>query len=111
LAALDQMLQFRQAQESKEHSRMLTAMQHEANETNQTQWDTSLPSLFECKILRVEVSLDGTKMLKNIKVGDVVDVIDEGIGPNKAYHLCRLNASNRRKQSIGWYPIEFLENI
>ena len=90
---------------------MLKIMQWEANEMNQPDWDTNLPTIFECKILRVESSLDGPKMLRNIRVGDVVEVMEEGVGPHHAYHLCRLPVSGRRKESIGWYPIEYLENV
>ena len=111
LVALDQVLQYRQEQEAKEHMQMLKIMQWEANEMNQPDWDTNLPTIFECKILRVEPSLDGPKMLRSIRVGDVVEVMEEGVGPHHAYHLCRLPVSGRRKESIGWYPIEYLENV
>lgn len=111
LVALDQVLQYRQEEEAKEHSRMLAVMQREANEMNQSNWDTSLPTIFKCKILRVEPSLDGTKMLRGIRVGDVVEVMEEGVGPHRAYHLCRLPTTGTRRESIGWYPVEFLETI
>jgi hypothetical protein len=111
LVALDQVLQYRQEHEAKAHFEMLSSMQREADEMNQVDWDRSLPSLFECKILHVEPSLDGTKMLSNIRGGDAVEIIEQGVGPNKAYHLCRRPAQGRRKESIGWYPIQFMENI
>jgi hypothetical protein len=116
LVALDQALQYRQEQEAKEHMRVLVVMQQEANEQNQAEWDTSLPTLFQCKIVHTEHSLDGTKMLRNIKVGDVVEVMEEDLGPNKAYHLCRfvpssLSNNNREKGSIGWYPSEYMEKL
>lgn len=110
LVAVDQALQYKQEQEAMEHQRLLHIMQKEANEENETQWDTSLPSLFKCKISHTEVSLDGTKMLRNIGVGDVVEVLEAGIGPNQAYHLCRNPASNR-PGSVGWYPAKFMERI
>lgn len=110
LVAIDQLLQYRQEQEAKEHRRMLYLMQEEANEENQAQWDTNLPTLFKCRIAHIEPSLDGTKMLRNVGVGDVVEILEEDIGPNEAYHLCR-NPSSDRPGSIGWYPIQYLERM
>lgn len=111
LVALDQVLQYRQQQEANERIELLSSMQHEADEMNQVEWDISLPTLFQCKILHVEPSLDGTKMLSNIRAGDIVEIMESGVGPNKAYHLCKRPAEGRRKESIGWYPIQFMENI
>ena len=63
---------------------------------NAADWDENLPTLFICKILHVDSGLDGTKMLtrsknqrggirnginKNIKRGDLVEVIEAGVGP------------------------------
>jgi hypothetical protein len=52
-------------------------------------------------------------MLRNIVVGDVVEIMEEDIGPNKAYHLCRSvpSSSNREKGSIGWYPSQYMEKL
>ena len=112
LVAVDQLLQYRQEQEAQEHMLMLRSMQHEADEYNEAKWNTALPTLFRCKITHTEHSLDGTKVLKNIKVGDVVEVMEAEVGPNKAYNLCRsVPASNLEKKSIGWYPSEFMERV
>jgi len=110
LVTIDQILQYRQEQEADEHRRMLYAMQKEANVENQPNWDKTLPSLFKCRIAHKEPSLDGTKMLRNIGIGDVVEVLEADIGPNQAYHLCR-NPSSDRPGSTGWYPIQYLERI
>lgn len=109
LAAIDQALQYKQEMEAKEHRRMLYQMQEEANHENEVQWEVEgKPVLFSCKIMHTEISLDGTKMLRNIAVGDEVEVLEADIGPNKAYHLCR-NPNSDRPGSIGWYPIEFMK--
>jgi hypothetical protein len=42
----------------------------------------TLPMLFECKIIHTEASLDGTKMLRHVQVGDVIQVLESNIGPN-----------------------------
>jgi hypothetical protein len=110
LVAVDQLLQYKHEREADERRRLVFNMQEEANEENEVQWDNSLPTLFQCKISHVEQMLDGTKMLRNIGVGDVVEVLEADIGPNKAYHLCR-NPSSDRPGSTGWYPIQFLERM
>lgn len=108
LLAVDQVLQYKQEQEAKEQRRMLYHLQAEANEENEAQWDKSLPAIFKCKVVHTEVSLDGTKMLRGVGAGDVVDVLEENVGPNKAYHVCR-NPASDRPGSVGWYPIQYLE--
>ena len=113
LVALDQVLQYRQEHEAREHLRTLALMQQEADGQNQADWDTSLPTLFQCKIVHTQHSLDGTKMLRNIKVGDVVEVMEEAVGPNKAYNLCRFfpPPNNRENGSIGWYPSQYMKRL
>jgi hypothetical protein len=112
LVTIDQILQYRQEQEAEEHRRVLYQMQEDANQHNQAQWDDSLPTLFQCKIIHTEPSLDGTKMLRHVGVGDVVEILETDIGPNQAYHLCRrINPTSNRPGSIGWYPIQYLERI
>jgi hypothetical protein len=122
LVALDQGLQYRQEQESQERFQLLTIMQQEANDQNQAKWDTTLPTLFECKIIHTEASLDGTKMLRHVRVGDVIQVLEADIGPDQAYHLCRhltTTSDNKKKKeeqevsvsSMGWYPIQYLQKL
>lgn len=111
LVAVDQLLQFKQEREAKERMLILADMQREADHMNKPQWDKTLPTLFRCKISHVEPSLDGIKMLKNIRRDDIVEIVDEKVGPNQAYHLCRRPAQGRRSESMGWYPIDCLENV
>jgi len=64
---------------------------------------------------------------REVQVGDVLEILEEGVGPDKAYHLCRVqNKGNIRDISgaatgghvgdpdvellIGWYPARYLEN-
>jgi len=113
LVAVDQILQYKQEYEAREHRQILYQMQAEANDENEVQWDVTLPTLYTCKVSRTEISLDGTKMLRNVRLGDVVEILETKIGPNQAYHLCRNPAatSKNRPGSIGWYPLKYLERI
>ncbi|MGK3733660.1 MAG: hypothetical protein ACI90V_000496 [Bacillariaceae sp.] len=137
LVGIDQALQYKQEQEDYERRRLLSDMQIDADKAiiNVAKWDETLPTLFTCKILHVDPSLDGTKMLtrkrvlgssgginRNIQMNDVVEILEAGIGPNQDYHLCRLRQQKKKKSdrnsetgtasaAIGWYPIKFLEKI
>jgi hypothetical protein len=135
LVGIDQALQYKQEQEDCERQRLLSDMQIDADKAiiNVANWDETLPTLFTCKILHVDPSLDGTKMLtrtrvrgssgginRNIQMNDVVEILEAGIGPNQDYHLCRLRQQKKSDKNsetgtasaaIGWYPIKFLEKI
>jgi hypothetical protein len=133
LVVLDQALQYKQEEEAKYRRRLLAQMQYEADSENVADFDDNLPALFECKVRHIEASLDGTMMLTRagrpglpLRVGEVVEVVEANIGPNHAYHLCRLrppsssgkeaSSSNGTTTSsppsiVGWYPVEFLERI
>ena len=116
VVAIDQALQYKQEYEAKQHLEAIQQMQQEANLENSVDWDMSLPTKFECKVSQIEPSLDGVKMLRNIRVGDIVEVMEAGTGPNEAYHLCRVRSSKNNKKTIkvgdvGWYPIYCLEKV
>jgi len=86
-------------------------------------------SLFTCVIRHIPKYFDGTKSLQNVRIGDVVQVLEEQVGPDKGYHLCRIttkkyegeeSASKKGDENIsveqlelkykyGWFPISCLE--
>ena len=83
-------------------------------------------SKFQCIIRKVPQNFDGHKCLKNVKVGDVVGIIEEGVGPGGQYNLCSIerttaaksasqdstdNDSSEEKISIGWFPCSCLQKI
>ena len=133
LLVIDQILQY---QQKHERERVLKELQEEANARNPIlpTWsqnnkyddenEQSLqPAKYQCKVLRIEPSLlDGTHMLRGIAVGDLVDVLEENVGPSSQYHLCRRRQDrrgwSRQKKSnsegdgsIGWYPVQFLQKV
>ncbi|KAL3758321.1 hypothetical protein ACHAWU_004286 [Discostella pseudostelligera] len=78
-------------------------------------------SKFKCIIRKVPLNFDGHKCLKNVKVGDVVTVLEEGVGPGGQYNLCSIDrdatttgvesSENEPRISIGWYPCSCLQKI
>ena len=75
--------------------------------------------LFQCVVRKVPQQFDGHKCLTNMKVGDVVNVLQEGVGPDNKYNLCSIersdasspNTSKEKLISVGWYPCSCLEKI
>lgn len=82
---------------------------------------------FQCIIRKIPQNFDGHKCLKNVKVGDIVGVIQEGVGPGGQYNLCSIerndakhatnkrdsgdDESNGKRVSIGWFPCSCLQKI
>jgi hypothetical protein len=48
--------------------------------------------------------MGGVYGLMGVKEGDILDVLEEGVGPDKFYNLCRQNDENGKPVAIGWYP-------
>ena len=76
-------------------------------------------SMFKCIIRKVPQHFDGHKCLTNVEVGDVVDVIEEGVGPGGQYNLCSIDrgpentersaSDDGTRVSFGWFPCSCLE--
>lgn len=134
LLAADRLLQNRQeAQHKLDRETVLQRLRYDvASDTAQSRADghslsveeeSSKPCLFKCKIMTVPRLFDGTKSLMGVQVGDIVDVLEERVGPGGTYNLCRFvaqpgmegSSSNKRKDSdvisVGWYPMSCLEKI
>ena len=74
------------------------------------------PALFQCVVRRVPSSFDGHKCLTNVNIGDVLNVIEERVGPGGQYHLCSMDGAETTKnggggRSMGWFPCSCLEPI
>ncbi|GKZ00376.1 hypothetical protein MPSEU_000990600 [Mayamaea pseudoterrestris] len=66
------------------------------------------PALFECTV-EVVYEMGGTHGLTNVRQNQVLQVLQEGVGPNKQYNLCRtIIDEDHPFASIGWYPMSFL---
>lgn len=94
-------------QDEAEQSRM-----DEGNDKNNGDQEIEL---FDCIVKRIPKYFDGSKSLMGVAVGDKVSVLEERVGPDKMYHLCRLEKKavevDKTVSSIGWFPISCLEKI
>ena len=82
----------------------------------------SAPSLFSCRVMadpsKGSVGFDGPAALPNIRVGEVLDVIEANVGPAKSYHYCRRGARRREEEGsggeegeVGWMPLNSLQPV
>jgi len=82
----------------------------------------STKSLFQCTVRRIPPNFDGHKCLTDVRIGDVVDVMEEGIGPGGQYNLCSIrretqqnkrddNSGSKNRVSVGWLPCSCLEKV
>eukprot|EP00934_Nitzschia_sp_Nitz4_P005917 Nitzschia sp. Nitz4//scaffold92_size79448//57089//57607//NITZ4_005397-RA/size79448-processed-gene-0.59-mRNA-1//1//CDS//3329560204//5907//frame0 len=114
LTAIDQALQYKQDLEEQEQRKQVFEYLKQEEDKAQGNSNTSspfaksanLPTLFSCRVTRTEASLDGNMILPNVQVGDVVQVVETPVGPDKTYHLCRTSEGQ-----MGWYPIRYLQQV
>ena len=98
-----------------------TAIRHDETKEKQKEEDqVSIPphkvKIFDCIVRRIPKYFDGNKSLMGVNVGDRVSILQESVGPDGMYHLCRLEkGKNRRKDGddapVGWFPISCLEKL
>ena len=69
------------------------------------------PTLFHCVVRKTSGI---THCLSGVQLGDVVEILQEGVGPDKAYNLCRLPAkddASLSRDTYGWFPIRWLQKL
>jgi hypothetical protein len=69
------------------------------------------PLLFECIVKRVPKLFDGSQCLKGAAVGDKVAVLQEHVGPDGMYNMCKLEMKDSDEVRIGIFPTQCLEKI
>jgi len=82
----------------------------EEHSQNRKELEISSQILFHCVIRRTR---GFTHCLSNIQVGDVVEILQEGVGPDQEYNLCRLPAppNEHVRDTVGWFPIRWLQKL
>ena len=105
--AVDHLLQLQQTNDRKKFLQsMKTVLRQERHALDdEKELDGSKKSLFECTIRRVPENFDGSMALKGGKLGEVVEVLEERVGPDGMYHKVR----RAERMDVGWFPISCLE--
>eukprot|EP01083_Nonionella_stella_P129975 394428_1 len=109
--AIDQVLQTRQEDARKNMlSELEVAIQDdERKEKFGSGILASKEKLFDCIVRRLPKYFDGSKSLTDVEVGDKVSVVEEFVGGDKMYHLCRIEKNGNTM--VGWFPISCLEKL
>jgi len=69
------------------------------------------PAKFQCIVKRIPIMFDGHLSLVGIEVNDIVDVLEENVGPDKLYNICRPLKAVNESLPVGWFPKNCLEKI
>jgi hypothetical protein len=109
VVAIDQGLAYRQRTEREALLNQLRSeFRRSQNSKEQDDW-YNMPPLFMCIVRKKPVNLDGFKCLTGVDVGDTVQVLQEKVGPNEMYNLCRSVDEKGRAIAVGWFPTQYLE--
>lgn len=109
LIGIDQGLQYQQSKARKAFLRDVQAYQDPPDDADHFEWMTK-ETLYKRRIQRVPEIMDGYKTLHNVKVGDVVEVVQDKAGPDDVYSVCRMEGENG-EISVGWFPTVDLEEV
>lgn len=117
LLGIDQYLQY---SEKKQVHDMLTKLQKEEAEQRRKLLEEfkDAPTLYTA-VVHMKYKMGGTKGLRGIVLNDELEVLQEGVGPEKAYCLCRIKRTTTGKNgetttttiAVGWYPTSFMTKI
>ena len=105
--ALDRYLQYTDRQDAMNMVGMLSEESRQKRQVLLEEWKDK-PTLYKC-IVKESYKMGGSHGLKDVQVNDIVEVLQEGVGPGESYHLCRTRDEEGSVKSIGWYPIAFME--
>ena len=108
LLGIDQGLQHQQSKSRKEFLKDVLDYRDPPDDADKYEWMTK-PTLYTRVVGRVP-DMDGYKCLHNVKVGDVVQVVEEKAGPEDEYCVCRFEAENG-EISVGWFTAVDLEEV
>ena len=118
ILAIDQGLQMQQENDRKMAMEQIKSLARyddkvAAHEVESQSHGAQRKILFKCIIRRVPKFFDGNMVLKGGKVGEVVEVLEERVGPDGMYHKVRYAQNKDGKEDasrdIGWFPISCLE--
>jgi hypothetical protein len=123
LIVVDRFLQYQLAQEAASARQMAMQIQEETRQKRYQTWlqHQSSPTLYQARIVR-QYAMGGSQGLDNTQLGQVVEVLQENVGPDEHYHLCKsqtptvealpahLNV-DKVVYPVGWYPNAFLERV
>ena len=109
--ALDQVFQYQQGKARENVMNQVRFQTQARGQEDSSDFEKllNMTSMFDCIVRKVPSNLDGYRCLTGVSVGDVVQVLEEKVGPGKMYNLCRKMDAKGRPVSVGWFPTMYLE--
>lgn len=109
LLLLDRYLQYADRQEASE---LVGVVKEETSQTRARllQDHANDPSLYKARVIQVYRMGGSHGLNHNVQNGDVLEILQENVGPSNYYHLCRMQ-DNDKNLVIGWYPKTFLARL
>ena len=110
LLVVDNVLQYLDASAAQQQIAQLAKEEEETRQGLLEEWKDR-PALFVAKVI-IQYKMGGTMGLRDtVAVGDVVEIVQENVGPNQGYNLCRTRTAEGDVSAVGWYPKSFVEPI
>jgi hypothetical protein len=100
-----------QRSEKREINRAIAILHEQIQQQRDQLWQQyqSVPAMGMARVTKV-YQMGGSHALMHVHVDDTIEILQENVGPSKAYHLCRVrDPITKEIKSIGWYPSSHLE--
>lgn len=106
---VDQYLQMTQKETDESAEDMVRVIQQESARIKMKLYQQykDAPALYRATVTHEYKGMGGSHGLQNVQVGEVVEILQENVGPDRHYHLCR--TTHGYYQQIGWYPVPYLQ--
>lgn len=113
---IDRYLQYDQSRTKRNAQQLLLSIQEETVMKRRELYENNYKriALYQCTVIEVYKNMGGFYGLQNINTNDIIDIIEENVGPDEYYHLCRTyeyKDDTKMIKSIGWYPKKYLHRI
>jgi hypothetical protein len=110
---IDRYLQHQQRKEARESVEAIALESEEKRRELLAEW-ADKAAVGRARIQRRYKSLGGSHGLRDVRVGDAVEILERNVGPDRHYHVCRHRrtaeggATGQEMVQVGWYPIQFM---
>ena len=115
LFGIDLYLQYIQNLEKRSSYQIMVALQEETAIKRREIYEQykNHPTLYQCIVQTEYKNMGGINGIQNIQLYDLVDVLEENVGPDGYYDLCRIYEKDDgiTIKSIGWYPKKYLQRL
>lgn len=111
VVVVEQTLQYLQQQEQQSLRRQLEEVEKiEIPNHPRKIWAIQEPR-YEARVTQVDKSMNGDLIMKDVLVGDVVEIVKENASAQADYVVCRKKNENGEIVASGWYPAQWIQRL